>query len=134
MRCFILVALLVLLVAPAGAQQVEIEKAPATPPVTIEREPGGTASGIGDATRPSDGDVYPHGTGVPYDPAFIGGLSAKRTTPTSSGRVGLAAWLSPNTPVGSPNTGWRDVSGWFGFGFAVTWDGPPPRPVKRPSN
>ena len=125
-------ALVLLATAPAAAQQVEIQKAPA-PPVTLEREPG-AASGIGDATRPSDGDVYPRGASVPHDPTFLGGLSGRRTTPTSTGRVGLAAWISPNTPVGSPNTGWRDVSGWLGLGFAVTWDGPPPRPAGRRAN
>ncbi|OGK95964.1 MAG: hypothetical protein A3E31_18355 [Candidatus Rokubacteria bacterium RIFCSPHIGHO2_12_FULL_73_22] len=134
MRLLVALALVVLAAAPAAAQQVEIQKAPAPPRVVIEREPGGAPTGIGDATRPSDGDVYPRGTNVPYAPSFVRGLSSRYATPTSTGHAGVAAWTSPNTPVGGPVAGWREVSGWFGLGFAVTWDGPPPEPARRPAN
>jgi len=128
------VVFLVAMAGSAAAQQVDVRQAPAAPRPTIELEPDERPSGIGGATRPSDGDVYPRGATVPHDPTFVPGLSARRTTPTSTTRIGIAAWTSPNTPVGSPNTGWSDVSGWFGFGLAVTWGDPPPQPVKRQAN
>ena len=63
---------------------------------------------------------------VQHDPAFIGPMSKRRETATSTGRFGVAGWVSPNTPVGSPNSGWNEVSGYFALGFSITWDGPPP--------
>ena len=90
--------------------------------------------GLQDETRPSDADRYPRGGQVQHDPAFIGPMSRPRETPTSSGRYGVAGWVSPSTPVGSPHTGWSESNGVFAFGFSITWDGPPParRPAPKP--
>jgi hypothetical protein len=120
---------LALIASPATAQQVDVQVAPpdrAREPIVVP--PGDQY----DATRPSDGDDYPRGPRVRYDPAFIRPLSAKRQTPTGSGRAGIAGWTSPNTPVGPQQAGWNDVTGYFALGFAVEWGGPPParRPVR----
>lgn len=66
---------------------------------------------------------------VRHDPAFIGPLSNKTESPRSTGRVGIAGWTSPNTPVGSAQN-YREITGYFAFGFALEWGGPPP-PVKK---
>ncbi len=64
----------------------------------------------------------------------VRGLSAERETPASTGRVGVAGWTAPNTPVGSPLSGWSEINGWFAIGLSVTWDGPPPvRSVRPPA-
>lgn len=125
----ILGLVLALSVAPALAQQVDIEVVPpdrAREPIVVP--PGDQY----EAGRPSDSEHYPHGPRVRFDPAFIRPLSARTQTPTSTGRVGMAGWTSPNTPVGSRQTGWHEVTGWFALGFAVEWGGPPParRPVR----
>ena len=70
---------------------------------------------------------------VEHDPAFIGPLSSRRSTPTSTGRAGIAGWVSPNTPVGSPVSGWGEVTGYFALGFSMTWDGPPPTRPPAPA-
>ncbi len=131
MRVVVLVALALLVAAPAAAQQVEIEK-PAPPPGRREREPAVIAPGLSGEGRPIDADNYPKGGRVPYEPGFIRGLSSARVTPTSTGRIGVAGWTAPNTPVGSPVSGWGEINGWFAIGFAVTWDGPPPVRVTKP--
>ncbi len=128
----ILVAALVLVASlPASvayAQQVEIT-APA-PPRDRAGE-GIIAPGLQyEMTRPDDSSYYPPGPRVHYDPAFIGALSTETETPTTTGRVGFAGWTSPNTPVTSPQSGYRDVTGYFAFGFAVEWGGPPKRPLR----
>jgi hypothetical protein len=135
MRSAIVLALVTLLAAPALAQQVDIEKpAPAVRERGPAPEPEILTPGLADETRPHDAIHHPSGGRVPYEPAFIRGLSAKRVTPTSTGRMGIAGWTSPTTPIGNPwTTGWGGSSGSFGFGFAVTWDGPPPA-AKRPAN
>src|SRR3989454_9025787 len=123
----------VLLATRAGAHEGEI-KNPA-PPAAREPERDVIPPGLYDETRPSDADHYPRGGQVQHDPAFFGPLSRRRETPTSTGRIGIAGWASPNTPVGAPSgTGWKEVSGWFALGFSVTWDGPPParRPAPAP--
>src|SRR2546425_4813160 len=74
----------------------------------------------------------PKGGRVPYEPGFIRGLSAERETPASTGRVGVAGWTAPNTPVGSPLSGWGEINGWFAIGLSVTLDGPPPVRSGRP--
>jgi hypothetical protein len=78
-----------------------------------------------ETTRPRDTDYYPQGTKVEHDPAFIEPLSSKYENANGSGRIGISGWTAPNTPVGAPVGGWRDVSGWFALGFSITWDGPP---------
>lgn len=122
-----LVVLLLLAAGPALAQ-VEVRITPVPP-----TERGIVAPGLGRETRPSDLDHYPRSGGVSHDPAFVAPMSRKWSTPTQSGRVGIAGWTSPNTPVGGTVGGWREVSGWFALGFSFTWDGPPeaPRPTVR---
>jgi hypothetical protein len=113
--------------APAQAQQVDI----AIPAPEPKREPLIIPPGDhGQATRPSDADYYPNPPRVRHAPAFIGPGSSKTETPTGTGRAGIAGWTSPTTPVGAEATGWREVSGYFAFGIAVEWGGPPP-PAKR---
>jgi hypothetical protein len=112
---------------PVWAQQVDISApAPERGREPIVIPPGDHAT----ATRPSDADYYRDPPKVRYEPAFIGPLSGKTETATSTGRSGVAGWTSPNTPVGPPQTGWRDVTGYFALGFAFEWGGPPP--AKRP--
>ena len=106
----------------ASAQEVEI-KAPAPPrratePLVIP--PGDH----GQATRPSDADYYPNPPMVRHEPAFIGPLSSKREGPEGSGRVGIAGWTAPSAPVGPAQIS-REFNGWFAFGFAFEWGGPP---------
>lgn len=124
------VFLLLLLWAADARAQVEMEARPPVPQAEVV-PPGAHY----ETTRPSDADYYPPpGPRVKHDPAFIEPLAGKYQTPTGSGRVGLSGWTAPNTPVGSPQTGHREVAGWFALGFSVTWDGPPPvarRPVSR---
>lgn len=124
-------ALALLVAAPAVAQEVEIEK-PAPSPGKREREPAVIAPGLSREGRPLDADNYPKGGRVPHEPGFIRGLSSARERPTSTGRVGVAGWTAPNTPVGSPVGGWGEINGWLAIGFAVTWDGPPPAPATKP--
>jgi hypothetical protein len=122
-----LTALLLLPVVPVFAQEVDIT----VPAPERGREPIVIPPGDhGKATRPSDADYYPYPPKVRHDPTFIGPLSRKVETPTSTGRAGMAGWTAPNTPVGPAQTGWRDVDGWFVLGFSFEWGGPPP-PNKR---
>ncbi len=121
------VALLVT-VAPALAQQIEIQApAPERPREPLVVPPGDHFQ----TTRPTDADFYSTPPRVNYDPAFIGPASTKIETPTSTGRMGFAGWVSPNTPIGSEASGWRGDTGWFVLGFAIEWGGPPPAPAKR---
>ncbi len=117
-------------IGSASAQQIEIE-APvperSRPPLLLP--PGD----LYETTRPYDANNYPSPPLVNFDPAFIGPLSTKIETPTSTGRVGFAGWISPNTPVGAEATGRRWDPGWFALGFTIEWGGPPPAPpAKRP--
>lgn len=118
-----------LVAAPVAAQPVEIT----APTPHRGREP--VVLPPGDhyvVTRPSDADYYPQPPRVRHDPTFISPLSTKTESTTGTGRAGIAGWTSPNPPVGSEQTGHRDVTGWFAFGFAFEWGGPPP-PTKRPA-
>ncbi len=125
MRYVVAITLAVLFASPVWAQQVEIKK-PA-PPAAREPERDVIPPGLYDETRPSDADHYPRGGQVQHDPAFFGPMSRRRETPTSSGRMGVAGWVSPSTPVGaSGGAAWKEVNGWFALGFSITWDGPPP--------
>ena len=129
MRFLIALALAMAITAPAAAQQVDIQK-PAPPPQRIEREPEVISPGLSEERRPIEADNYPPTGGrVPHEPAFIRGLSSK----TATGRVGIAGWTSPNTPVGGSIAGWHEVSGWFAIGFSATWDGPPPPSATQPA-
>jgi hypothetical protein len=117
---------------PAAAQQVEIE---ATTP-TIERPARVVPPPLHyETSRPPDADNYAYPWGGPkvqHDPAFIEPLAGTYENTETSGRIGLSGWTAPNPPVGSPVSGWRDVSGWFAIGFSVTWGGPPAAPAAKP--
>jgi hypothetical protein len=116
------IAALGLLVAlSATAQEVEIEAKPRVGARGAWSRPRCTD----ETTRPPDTDYYPQGTKVEHDPAFIEPLASSYENAEGSCRVGVSGWTAPNTPVGSPVGGWRDVSGWFALGFSVTWGGPP---------
>src|SRR5439155_20142961 len=118
----LVIVLAVLFATPAWSQDVEIKK-PA--PLTPREERDVIPPGLQDETRPSDADRYPRGGQVQHDPAFIGPMSRPRETPTSSGRYGVAGWVSPITPVGPRATGWTESNGGFAFGLSITLDGPP---------
>ncbi len=124
MRYLSALALAILVVAPAAAQQVDIKKpVPSAPPREIEREPRVIEPGLSRESRPIETDNYPpHGGRAPHEPGFFRGLSSK----TATGRVGIAGWTAPNVPVGSSGSGWREINGWFTIGFSATWDAPPP--------
>src|SRR5919108_2030458 len=123
----VLAALLSLVVVPpADAQQVKIE----TTRKPTEREARVVPPPLHyETSRPPDADVYPRGTKVEHDPAFIEPFAGSYQTTTGSGRFGLSGWTAPNPPIGAEGTNWKEVNGWFALGFSVTWDGPPPRVV-----
>jgi hypothetical protein len=121
-------ALLMLVGGPiaADAQQVKIE----TTRKPSEREARIVPPPLHyQTTRTPDADLYPRGTRVEHDPAFIEPFAGSYQTPKGSGRYGLSGWTSPNPPIGSEGTNWKEVNGWFALGFSVTWDGPPARVV-----
>src|SRR5213594_5013312 len=129
----ILIAILAALVAPvvvpappADAQQVKIETTRKPP----EREARIVPPPLHyETSRPPDADVYPRGTRVEHDPAFIEPFAGSYQTTKGSGRYGLSGWTAPNPPIGPEATLWKEVNGWFALGFSVTWDGPPARVV-----
>lgn len=136
---FVMVGLGLLIATPAAAQGVvpqapkpgvQIQSVPTTP---TEREARVVPPPLHyETTKPPDAEFYPGGgVKVEHDPAFIEPLASRYETANGSGRFGLSGWTAPNPPVGSPVSGWRDVSGWFALGFSVTWDGPP-APKARP--
>jgi hypothetical protein len=125
MRYLIALALALLAVTPAAAQQVDIKKA--APGPTRDREPGVIAPALAREERPIDADNYPpHGGRVVLEPGFLRGLSTK----TATGRVGIAGWTAPSVPVGGQAAGWRAHIGWFAIGFAVTWGAPAEAPAR----
>jgi hypothetical protein len=126
-----LLALVVVPAPPADAQQVKIE----TTRKPTEKEARIVPPPLHyETTRPPDADVYPRGTRVEHDPAFIEPFAGSYQTSTGSGRYGLSGWTAPNAPMGAEATNWKEVNGWFALGFSVTWDGPPARvvPAQRP--
>ena len=126
MRIFFgIIGMTLLAALPASAQQVDIQ----TSRDVVQPEVRVLPPPLQDqTTRPlPDADVYPRrGSHVDHDPAFIEPMTRTYQTNTSTGRMGLAGWTSPNPPIGSPSRDWRENNGWLSFGFALTWDGPPP--------
>src|SRR5207247_8708379 len=108
---FGVIAWVLLAAAPVAAQPVKIEK-PAPPAEQRERERAVITPGLSGEGRPLEADNYPRGGRVPYEPGFIRGASAERETSASTGRVGIAGWTAPNTPVGRPLGGGGGVPGW----------------------
>ena len=130
-----LIAGLALAAAPDAWAQVQIET---TKPVKPETGPDFkiVAPPLQKEQRPHDADVYPGSSPrVEHEPAFIEPFAGQYETPTGSGRYGLAGWVSPNTPVGHQISNYHEVTGYFGLGFSITWDGPPPSrpPAKLPT-
>ena len=125
-RAALVAALLALAAAPALGQMEIKVKPPATEPRPEVVPPGLHY----ETTRPPDADAYPQPPLVEHDPAFIEPLTADLESPTSTGRLGLSGWTSPNTPVG-PVQGYREVSGWLAVGFSWVWGGPPPARATR---
>jgi len=128
------IGLLLLAASPALAQPlIPLERTPEPQPQRPS-EPFVVPPGNHfQMTRPTDADHYPIPPRVNYDLAFITPLSTKTETPTSTGRMGFAGWVSPATPVGAEQTLARWDIGWFALGFAIEWGGPPPAaPAKRP--
>src|SRR3989475_11015856 len=121
------VAAVTLAFAPTFAQDASIGvKAPSPQRATLP-------SLQYEATQPSD-DNYPLGSvRILYDPAFFTQFSVPIETPTSTGRVGLAGWSTPNPPLGGTDGGVRGVKGWARFGRGGGWGGrPPPKaPTRR---
>jgi hypothetical protein len=67
------------------------------------------------------------GPRVDHAPAFAEPFVGTYETPTTTGQFGLSGWTTANPPLGPP---YRDVTGWFSFGFTLTWD-PKPATVTR---
>jgi hypothetical protein len=127
-RAALAAVLLTLAAAPALAQ-VEIK---AKPPAT-EPRPEVVPPGLRyETTRPPDADAYPQAPLVEHDPAFIEPFTADLESPTSTGKLGLSGWTSPNTPVG-PSQEYREISGWLAAGFSWVWGGPPPARTRAPA-
>lgn len=126
-RIGVLVGFLAVLVVAAGAaaQQVEI-KAP-TPPRGYEID-GIINPGLQyEMTQPDDARYVPPGPRVHHDPAFIEPLSS----PTETGRIGVAGWTAPTAAMGGQQSGARDITGYFAIGFAFEWGGPPTKAPAR---
>jgi hypothetical protein len=122
------IAVVVVLLAAgvAGAQQQFEIKAPK--PQRGQEIDGIINPGLQyEITRPDDARYLPPGPHVHYEPAFVEAASV----PTETGRMGLAGWTSPTAALGGTQSGARDIIGYFAFGFAFEWGGPPPkRPVR----
>src|SRR5262245_23759754 len=112
-----------LCVGVANAQQVEIKSRVPAPPAPREQQIEGILNpGLQyEITQPDDARFVPLGPRVHHDPAFIAPLS----TPTETGRMGVAAWTSPTAAMGGTQSGARDITGYFAIGFAFEWGGPP---------
>src|SRR3989449_1620126 len=121
------VAAVTLAFAPTFAQDASIGvKAPSPQRATLP-------SLQYEATQPSD-DNYPLGSvRILYDPAFFTQFSVPIETPTSTGRVGLAGWSTPNPPLGGSDGGFREGQGRVSVGVGVGWGGAPPpqAPTRR---
>jgi len=111
-------ALLLVAATVAAEPGIDISTTPAPP----ERGPLEASPPKDDRTHPSIG-FFSGGPGVSHDRVFIGPTLRSETT-----EFGFSAWTAPNTPVGSPQSGWREVNGWAAFGLMFTWGGPPHRP------
>ena len=111
---YALVALALLLPCLSLAQEIGIEERPRpqAPPH--------------DSSAPPAPGVPGRDVRVDHAPAFIEPLVGTYETPTTTGQFGLSGWIAPNPLVGPP---YRDVNGWFSFGFSLTWDPKPPSTV-----
>ena len=130
-KYIVIAAVFSLMAVSSAVAQIEIESGKQVPEPTPELRVIAPPLHY-QTTRPPDADYYQPNVMVEHDPAFIEPLSSKYETPTGSGRIGFAGWISPYLPVGGAATGYREDWGVLGFGFSVTWDGPPaPKPRPR---
>ena len=106
-------ALLLLMAATSvSAQQLEIP----------QRDRGTLAPNEGRARpRMPGADLYPHQAPAPYEPGFVAPLTKETTT----GRMGVAGWTSPNPRAGTHGASNSQDTGWLGFGFGMVWGGSP---------
>lgn len=130
-RCVVLASfvLVTLIATVAAAQQVDLT-APAP------RQERGVEGVIGpslqyELTQPDDARYLPPGPRVHHEPAFIEPLSTSTESAETTGRVGVAGWTAPTAAMGGPIGGYREITGYFAFGLAFEWGGPPPKPPVR---
>ena len=116
---YALVALALLHACPSLAQEIGIQQEPRQ---EAPQQEHGSPPGHGASAPPA---ISVPGRDVPVDhaPAFVEPLVGAYETPTTTGQFGLSGWTAPNPPVGPP---YREVNGWFSFGFSLTWDPKPP--------
>jgi hypothetical protein len=76
-----------------------------------------------EGSRPGVAAEALRGPSVTHDPLFIG-----PTLRIDGGELGLSMWIAPSSPVGSAQTGWRDVNGWASVGVTFTWGMVPAHP------
>lgn len=109
---------LLLVVTGATAQQLDLQSP--LPETSRDRTDLPRAESRARAFMPQ-ADLYPYRPAVPYQPGFIEPLSKE----TSTGRMGVAGWTSPNTSAGSRGAADPDNPGWPSVGFAIEWGGSP---------
>jgi hypothetical protein len=107
---------LLIVVTGATAEQFDLQAPPAGPGDRAKVAPRNPPA------RPHrpEPDIYPQRPPVPYAPGFIEPL----TKETATGRLGIAGWTSPNTPVGSRGATDPDNAGWPAMGLGMEWGGP----------
>jgi hypothetical protein len=122
----IAVLMIVLAAGVAAAQQQFEIKAPT--PQRGQDIDGIIGPGLQyEITQPDDARYLPPGPRVHYEPAFVEPLSS----PTETGRKGVAGWTSPTAAFGGTQSGAREITGYFAIGFAFEWGGPPPKAPAR---
>jgi hypothetical protein len=122
----IAVLMIVLAAGVAAAQQQFEIKAPT--PQRGQDIDGIIGPGLQyEITQPDDARYLPPGPRVHYEPAFVEPLSS----PTETGRRGVAGWTSPTAAFGGTQSGAREITGYFAIGFAFEWGGPPPKAPAR---
>lgn len=128
MKRYTLMLAVVAIAASAGvasAQQFEIKAPAPTRGHAIEGIIGPSLQY--EITQPDDARYLPPGPRVHYEPAFIEPLSS----PTETGRKGVAGWTSPTAAMGGTQSGAREITGYFAIGFAFEWGGPPSKSPAR---
>src|ERR1700756_3093177 len=91
-------ALLVLVAAPAPRADAQVK-------IETTRKPSEREARIVppplhyETSRPPDADIYPRGTKVEHDPAFIEPFAGSYQTTRGSGRYGFSGWTAPNPPI-----------------------------------
>lgn len=120
-----LVVLVAIVFAPCVglAQDIRLEERPRP---EAPQGPAGVPPGHDTTARPPASGVPARDVRVEHDPAFVEPFVGIYETPAGSGQFGLSGWTSPNAPAGPV---FRDLNGWFSFGFTFTWGGKPVPPA-----